>query len=103
VRAQYYLKDKQKYEGPSPNIYNPDFTKISSKAPSTGLGYGERSPMAKTFTAPGPGTYKSPTSIGDGPTYILGARLGESFEAKRVKDLPSPSHYNPNFKVMANT
>lgn len=56
-REQYYLKDKFKYELPPPNIYNPAFEKVKNRSPATGLGYGERAAMARTFAVPGPGTY----------------------------------------------
>lgn len=103
VREKYYLKDRFKHELPPPNIYNPDFEKIRSKAPATGLGYGERSAMSKTFVSPGPGTYKSPSAIGEGPTYVLGARLVDSYEYKKAKELPSPVQYNPKFEALSKT
>ena len=59
--------------------------------------------MNKTFTSPGPGTYKSPSSIGEGPTYVLGAKLYDSFETKKNKELPSPFQYNPNFEALSKT
>jgi hypothetical protein len=103
TREKYYLKDKFKEELPSPNLYNPDFQKLKQKAPATGLGYGERSQMSKTFNIPGPGAYKSPTAIGEGPRYGLGARIADTFEHKKAKELPSPFHYNPKFEALAKT
>ena len=97
------MADKYKHELPPPNIYDPDFKKVSQKAPATGFGYGERSSLSKTFIAPGPGAYKSPTAIGEGPRYHLGVKLFDSYEAKRMKDLPAPNIYNPKFDVMAKT
>jgi Sperm-tail PG-rich repeat len=103
IREKYYLKDKFIHDLPPPNIYNPNYEKIKSKAPATGLGYGERSAMSKTFASPGPGAYKSPSAIGEGPTYVLGARLHDPYEAKKAKELPSPNHYNPKFDVLSKT
>lgn len=103
LREKYYLKDKYKHELPPPNIYNPNFEKTRMKAPATGLGYGERSVMNKTLNSPGPGTYQHPTSIGEGPTYILGARLFDSYETKKNKEQPSPFQYSPNFDVLSKT
>lgn len=103
VREKYYLADKYKYELPPPNIYNPNIDKIKNKSPATGLGYGERAAMSRTFMSPGPGAYKAASSIGEGPTYVLGARLNDSFESKKAKELPSPVHYNPKFEVLSKT
>ena len=36
--------------------------------------------MNKTFNVPGPGAYKARTSIGEGPTYVLGAKIQDTFE-----------------------
>jgi len=41
--------------------------------------------------------------MGNGPTYVLGAKLYDSFEAKKMKEQPSPNHYNPNFDVLGKT
>ena len=57
LREKYYLADKFKNDLPPPNIYDPDYKKVTKKAAATGFGYGERSSMSKTFVAPGPGTY----------------------------------------------
>jgi len=103
IREQYYLKDKFKYELPPPNIYNPSYEKTRHKAASTGFGYGDRPGMSRTFIAPGPGQYKSPSCIGEGPTYILGAKIEDTFEHKKAKDLPSPNHYNPKFDFLSKT
>lgn len=103
VREKYYLKDKFKYELPPPNIYNPKIDGVKSKSPATGLGYGERSAMSKTFNSPGPGAYKSPSAIGEGPTYVLGARLNDPYTEKKAKEMPSPNAYNPKFDVLAKT
>jgi Sperm-tail PG-rich repeat len=103
VREKYYLKDKYKHDLPASNIYNPNYEKTRSKAPATGLGYGERSVMSKTFASPGPGTYQSPTSIGEGPTYILGARFELSYEHKKDMEMPSPFQYKPNFDALSKT
>jgi hypothetical protein len=80
LREKYYLADKFKHELPPPNIYDPDFKKVSQKAPATGFGYGERSSMSKSFIAPGPGTYKAPSAIGEGPRYHLGVKLFNTYE-----------------------
>ncbi len=80
LREKYYLQDKYKHELPPPNIYNPNFEKIKHKSPATGLGYGERPAMNKTFNVPGPGAYKAPSAIGEGPTYVLGAKIQDTFE-----------------------
>lgn len=70
LREKYYLKDRYKHELPPPNIYNPKYDNVKNKSPSTGLGFGERSIMSKTFTnTPGPGSYKPPSMIGEGPRY----------------------------------
>jgi len=90
VREKYYLKDKFKYELPPPNIYNPNYDKVKQKAPATGLGYGERAALSRTFISPGPGAYKAPTAIGEGPTYVLGARLVDTYETKKMLEQPSP-------------
>lgn len=103
LREKYYLADKYKHELPPPNIYNPDFQKTRSKAPATGFGYGERSSLSKTFLAPGPGQYRTPSKIGEGPRYHLGAKLFDSFEAKKMKELPAPNIYTPKFEVLAKT
>jgi hypothetical protein len=103
TREKYYLKDKFKYELPPPNIYDPDFHKVKQRSPATGLGYGDRSSFSKTFQSPGPGAYKSPSAIGEGPTYVLGARLENTYEIKKAKEVPSPNLYNPKFEAMAKT
>lgn len=103
VREKYYLKDKFIHELPPPNIYNPNYDKVKNKSPSTGLGYGERSVMSKTFMSPGPGQYKTPSVIGEGPTYILGAKISDIYIAKKDKEVPSPNLYNPKFDVLSKT
>ena len=103
LREKYYLADKYKHELPPPNIYSPDYKKVVQKAPATGFGYGDRSSMSKSYIAPGPGAYKSPTAIGEGPRYHLGKKLFDTYEQKRMKDLPAPNVYNPKFDVMAKT
>jgi len=80
TREKYYLKDKFIHELPPPDSYNPDYLKTRQKAPATGFGYGERSSMSKTFSIPGPGQYKSPSKIGEGPRYHLGIKLQDTFE-----------------------
>jgi len=59
--------------------------------------------MSKSFIAPGPGAYKAPSAIGEGPRYHLGARLFDTYEAKRMKELPAPNIYDPKFDALAKT
>ena len=75
IREKYYLKDKYKYELPPPTSYDPKLETIKRTSPAAGFGYGGRSFMNKTFTAPGPGAYKTPTNMGEGPTYQIGLKL----------------------------
>ena len=57
-------------------MYDPKFENIKKAAPATGLGYGSREFLNKTFNFPGPGNYQTPTRIGnEGPKYIMGLKL----------------------------
>jgi len=78
TRDKYYLKDKFKMELPPPNIYTPKFDRVRQAAPATSLGYGTRSSMNKTFTAPGPGNYLIKSSIGEGPKFGMRIKLSDS-------------------------
>ena len=57
TREKYYLHEKFKYNLPPPNIYDPQFERLKQASPATSFGYGDRSKLNKTFTAPGPGNY----------------------------------------------
>ena len=97
------MKDKFKFELPPPNQYNPKYDGVKTKSPATGFGYGDRPAMSRTFIAPGPGAYKTPSNIGEGPTYVLGARLEDAYTTKKAREQPSPNHYNPKFDVLSKT
>lgn len=85
------MKDKFKYELPPPDKYNPDFNKISKKSPATGFGYGYRPGMNKTFNVPGPGAYRAPSVIGEGPKYVMGIKIDDPYTTKKNKEIPSPN------------
>jgi len=53
--------------------------------------------------SPGPGTYKTQTAMGEGPTYVLGARLLVDYDNKNALEQPSPNLYNPKFEVLSKT
>lgn len=57
TREHFYLKDKYKHGLPPPNNYDPQFERIKRASPSTGLGYGAREFLNRTFNFPGPGNY----------------------------------------------
>lgn len=97
------MKDKFKHELPPCNTYTPNYNGVKQKSPATGLGYGERPAINRTLMSPGPGAYKSPSAMGEGPTYILGARLNDPYTEKKAKEMPSPNAYNPHFEVLAKT
>ena len=96
IREKYYLKDKYKFELPPPNNYNPTVNFVKKASPAAGFGYGERSSMNRTFTAPGPGTYKSSTRMGEGPKYQIGIKLEDHSILKKAILVPSPVAYNPS-------
>ena len=87
-------------ELPPPNIYSPKFDRVKQAAPATSLGYGSRSSMNKTFTAPGPGNYMVKSYIGEGPKFGMRVKLNDSLQEKLAKELPSPVAYDPNFEVV---
>lgn len=95
IREKYYLKDKYKYEIPPPNVYNPSISFVKKNSPATGFGYGDRSYLNRTFTAPGPGSYQAPTKIGEGPKFHMGVKLEDQSIAKKAALIPSPVAYNP--------
>eukprot|EP00347_Sterkiella_histriomuscorum_P007720 403347820 len=100
TRDNFYLKDKFIHELPPPNGYHPKYENTRRNSPSTGFGYGNRSFLNRTFEMPGPGNYQTPTKVGEGPKYIMGAKLNNSILEKNAKEQPSPDNYNPKFEVV---
>jgi hypothetical protein len=100
TRDKYYIKEKFMFDLPPPNNYDPHFERTKRNAPATGFGYGERSFLNKTFNAPGPGNYQTPTKVGEGPKYLMGIKLNDSILEKRAKLIPSPDNYNPKYNFI---
>ena len=86
------MKDRYKFELPPANLYNPQKEKVLPCAPATSLGYGERNHiMSKSFNAPGPGSYKTFTRVGnEGPKYVMGSKLEDTSVIKKAKEIPAP-------------
>ena len=85
---------------PAPNAYNREAkTPVMRKAPAFGFGVSSR-PQTQG-TVPGPGTYKTSTSVDEGPKVAFKGKIHATSyigtEERRVRSNPGPGTYNARF------
>jgi hypothetical protein len=103
TRDKFYLKDRLKLELPPPNSYNPSIDFVKKASPATGFGYGNRNILSRSFNIPGPGSYTSPSRIGEGPKFHISMKLEDNTLLKKAKEVPSPDNYTPSYNNVLRT
>ena len=96
-REQCRVKEMSKTVNvPSASNYNPNVSVTHPTSPLWKMCAGKRIPMIAKSAGPDPGSYSLPSMLGGPKIMLHGKRAKE-----KMKEVPGPGAYNPNFKVVA--